>query len=424
MSVPSRTLGHMFENIATQDPAGFLGAVTEALAKLPSELWRTGNDGFAGIAAAMDALAVQLDCARVGLVSEAESRGVVSESPSPCATDWLLASCLHLEPADAARTVDLAHHCALAKNQVLAAAVAGGTVTVRKAMTALRQLAGVEHQLEPGKREEALASLTLMAQTGYDRHVLAVGRHLMALVGADRSLERNEDTLRTLSSFKLCPMPNGMVAISGQLDPESGAVLTAALDPLSAPNPTAPNPTAPNPGDVNGGRDPRTPDRRRAEALIELARRATAAGSNAPTTTKAQIVVTIGYDRLAAAVRGAGTTLTGQVLSPQTVRKLACDASIIPMVLGSQGQPLDVGRTKRLVTPAMLAALWARDKGCTFPGCGRPPQWTDAHHVRHWSEGGPTSLLNLALLCGYHHSWVHQRDLTATVTAHGVTWQT
>jgi len=404
----------MFENTATQDPTGFLSAVTEALAKLPAELWRTGNDGFASIAAAMDALAVQLECARVGLVSEAESRGVVSESPAPCATDWLLASCLHLEPADAARTVDLAHHCALAKNQVLAAAVSGGTVTVRKAMTALRQLAGVEHSLEPGKREEALASLTLMAQTGYDRHVIAVGRHLMALVGADRSLERNETALRSLASLRLCPLPNGMVAISGQLDPESGAVLTAALDPLSAPNPS----------DTDGGRDPRTPDRRRAEALIELARRAVAAGNNAPTTSKAQIVVTIGYDQLAGAVRGAGTTLGGQVLSPQTVRKLACDANIIPMVLGSQGQPLDVGRTKRLVTPALLAALWARDKGCTFPGCGRPPQWTDAHHVRHWSEGGTTSLLNLALLCGYHHTYVHQRDLTATVTAHAVTWQT
>ncbi|NMM35370.1 MAG: DUF222 domain-containing protein [Phycicoccus sp.] len=382
----------MFENIAVECPVGFLAAVTEALAKLPAELWRTGNDGFAGIAAAVDALSVQLDCARVGLVQEAESRGVVAESPSASSTDWLLAHSEHLEPADAARTVDVARLCALPKNQVMAAAVSGGTLTVRKAMTALRQLGQVEHALEPGKREEALASLTLMAQTGYDRHVIAVGRSLMALVGADRSLERNETALRTLSSLKLCPLANGMIAIRGQLDPESGAVLSAALDPLSAPTPC----------EANGGRDPRQADRRRADALVELCRRATAAGGSAPTTTKAQIVVTIGYERLAGAVRGSGTTLAGQVLSPHSVRKLACDASIIPMVLGSQGQPLDVGRTKRLVTPALLAALWARDKGCTFPGCGRPPQWTDAHHVRHWIDGGTTSLLNLALLCGYH----------------------
>ena len=135
-------------------------------------------------------------------------------------------------------------------------------------------------------------------------------------------------------------------------------------------------------------------------------------------------MVNIEFDRLAAAVRGAGRTLDGTVLSPQTVRRLACDASIIPMVLGTRGQPLDVGRTKRLVTPALLAALWARDKACTFPGCGRPPQWTDAHHVRHWVDGGPTALLNLALLCAHHHTWVHQHDLTATVTAYYVTWRT
>ena len=403
----------MFDNSTATDPTGFLAAATELLAKLPSELWRTGNDGFAGIAAAVDALAVQLDCTRVGLVQEAESRGVVSQSSSASSTDWLLANSDHLEPADAARTVDLARLCALPKNQVMAAAVAGGTLTVRKAMTALRQLGQVEHALQPGKREAALASLTLMAQSGYDRHVIAVGRTL-ALVGADRSLERGETALRSLSCLKLYPLANGMVAISGQLDPESGAVLSAALDPLSAPNPCQ----------ATGSRDPRQADRRRADALIELCRRATAAGGNAPTTSKAQIVVTIGYDQLLGAVRGAGTTLAGQVLSPHSVRKLACDAAIIPMVLGSQGQPLDVGRTKRLVTPALLAALWARDKGCTYPSCGRPPQWADAHHVTHWADGGTTSLLNLALLCGYHHAWVHQRDLTATITAFGVTWQT
>ena len=219
-----------------------------------------------------------------------------------------------------------------------------------------------------------------------------------------------------------------MLRVSGQLDPEAGAVLTAALDPLTAPRPCTPTPAgkrfAGTSSDATAtiattdpatGRDLRPPERRRAEALIEICRRAAAAGGSAPATTKAQIVVTIDHDTLKNAVRGAGHTLDGTVLSPQTVRKLACDASIIPMVLGSKSQPLDVGRTKRLVTPALLAALWARDKGCTFPGCGRPPQWSDAHHVKHWIDGGPTALLNLALLCAYHPpprsagdpTWVH-----------------
>ena len=99
-------------------------------------------------------------------------------------------------------------------------------------MTALRQLGQVEHALAPGKREEALASLTQMAQTGYDRNVIAVGRSLMALVGADRSLERNESMLAALSCLRLSPLDNGMIRVSGQLDPEAGAALTATLDPL------------------------------------------------------------------------------------------------------------------------------------------------------------------------------------------------
>jgi len=340
----------MFEEIVEQGPAGFLTAVTEQLAKLPSQLWRTDNDGFAQVAAAIDALAVQVDCARVGLVQEARTRGVVDHSSSPSVAHWLMTHSFHLEPADATRTADLAAACAQPRNQVIAAAVAGGTLTVRKATTALRQLGQVEHALAPGKREEALASLTLMAQSGYDRNVAAVGRALMSLVGADRSLEHDETTLRALSFLRISPMDNGMLRISGQLDPEAGAVLTAALDPLTAPNPAAAangssttSSTSNSPGRSQGrdpgtGRDLRPPQRRRAQALVEICRRAAAAGGAAPATTKAQIVVTIDHDRLKDAVRGAGRTLGGTVLSPQTIRKLACDAAIIPMVLGSQSQ--------------------------------------------------------------------------------------
>ncbi|HYO18936.1 MAG TPA: hypothetical protein VES02_09775, partial [Dermatophilaceae bacterium] len=127
----------MFESIAGQDgigsqgAAGFLSDAVEGMAKLPSQLWRTSNEGFAGIAAAMDALAVQLDCARVALVAQAESRGVVDQSSSASGAQWLMAHSFHLEPADASRVVKLAHLCELPKNQVMAAAVAGGTVTVR-----------------------------------------------------------------------------------------------------------------------------------------------------------------------------------------------------------------------------------------------------------------------------------------------------
>jgi hypothetical protein len=402
----------MFE-IAAEDAEGFLAAVTEQLAKLPSQLYRTGNDGFAAIAAGMDAVSVQLECARVALVSEAEVRGVVEQSSATSPAQWLMRHSLHLEPAEATRTADLGRACREPRNQVLAAAVSEGSLTVRKATTCLRQLRQVEHRLDPLRREQALSSLTQMARTGYDQHVRCVGRRLMALVGADRALERDEMALRRLVSLRRAPMENGMVRYLVQLDPESAAVLDAGLDPLAAPQPSS-----------QAGADTRLPEQRRAEALVEICRRAAAAGGQAPATTKAQVVVTIDHDALREATRGCGVTLTGEVLSPEAVRRLACDAGVLPVVLGGRGEVLDVGREKRLVTPGLLHALWLRDKGCTFPGCSRPPHWTHAHHNRHWADGGATSLLNLALLCQRHHTWVHDRGLVASITATEVTWPT
>ena len=119
---------------------------------------------------------------------------------------------------------------------------------------------------------------------------------------------------------------------------------------------------------------------------------------------------------------GAGTTLTGDLLAPETVRRMACDASIIPAVLGPEVGAAGPGPDRRLVTPRLCMALYLRDRGCTFPGCSRPPSWCDAHHCRHWCDGGPTDLTNMALLCPRHHTIVHQKGYTATVTTTEVTW--
>lgn len=89
------------------------------------------------------------------------------------------------------------------------------------------------------------------------------------------------------------------------------------------------------------------------------------------------------------------------------VRHLACDADLIPIVLGTDNRILDLGRSHRLVTPALRRALIARDGGCLFPGCNIPATWTEAHHLVEWYAGGVTSLDNLVLLCSHHHHAVH-----------------
>jgi hypothetical protein len=94
-------------------------------------------------------------------------------------------------------------------------------------------------------------------------------------------------------------------------------------------------------------------------------------------------------------------------IDPEDVRKLLCDCSVSRVVTGPRGEVLDVGRSRRTVPPPMRRALVVRDDGCRFPGCNRPSGWCDAHHVVHWSAGGPTALDNLVLLCDRHHHVVH-----------------
>jgi len=109
-------------------------------------------------------------------------------------------------------------------------------------------------------------------------------------------------------------------------------------------------------------------------------------------------------------------TETGTTLSAGWARKLACDATLIPTVLGSASEPLDIGRASRVVPPGLRRALITRDRGCAFPGCRRPPRWADAHHIRHWADGGPTALDNLVLLCDHHHDVIHHTDWEVTIS--------
>lgn len=134
------------------------------------------------------------------------------------------------------------------------------------------------------------------------------------------------------------------------------------------------------------------------------------------------VVVTIDFLVLAGILAGLGITDTDIGVSPDTVRQLAGDADILPMVLGSKNQPLNIGRKKRLVEDELRRAVIHRDKHCTYAGCDRPPVMCDVHHVESWWAGGDTSLANSALLCSTHHRIVHRDHLTATVTDTGVTW--
>ncbi|MBG6181918.1 HNH endonuclease signature motif containing protein [Arthrobacter sp. CAN_A1] len=128
-----------------------------------------------------------------------------------------------------------------------------------------------------------------------------------------------------------------------------------------------------------------------------------------------QVLVTIDYKDLVAEVGRAGTAAFGGLLGARSIRRIACDAEVLPVVLGTKGQILEVGKPRRLFPPSMRKALTARDGGCAFPDCMMPLPWTEAHHIIPWSRGGPTTTDNGVLLCIRHHHLLHQEEWTIQV---------
>jgi hypothetical protein len=182
--------------------------------------------------------------------------------------------------------------------------------------------------------------------------------------------------------------------LDADLDAEGTAILRAALDKFMP---------KPEPGVLLS--------QRRAQALVEMARQSLDFGhGHESSANKPHLVVSLSFEQLRDQL-GVGYLPDSGTIPASSLRRLACDAKIIPIVLNGQGLPMDVGRTTRVISPAMRIALNERDKGCTAPGCDRPPSWTDAHHVLSWLDDGITALTNLVLLCRRHHTMVHQGKL-------------
>ncbi|WP_306897832.1 HNH endonuclease signature motif containing protein [Arthrobacter sp. B1I2] len=180
--------------------------------------------------------------------------------------------------------------------------------------------------------------------------------------------------------------------------------------------------------------DRRTRPQKQLDGIITAAKIALATNT-LPTTggNRPQIIATIHYQDLfptrttqpgtgrepgAGPGTASGTgafAFTGPVAAA-TLRKIACDADIIPALLGTRGEILDLGRKTRLFTPAQRTALIARDQGCAFPNCTIPAPWCEAHHITYWSRGGPSTTTNGVLLCSHHHHLIHKEQWTITTT--------
>jgi Domain of unknown function (DUF222)/HNH endonuclease len=183
----------------------------------------------------------------------------------------------------------------------------------------------------------------------------------------------------------------GFVHLRGTFDPEGGAAIRTALEPLAK---------------RNGKDDERELDRRMADALIELASHALDTGQ---VRSRPHLQVTTTLETLLQRCGAPAADMHLSLpISAKAVERLACDCNITRFLLASDSTVIDVGRSKRTATNSQRRALNARDRGCRWPGCDRPATWSSAHHIVHWPKNGPTDLSNLVLLCWRHHWNVHE----------------
>jgi hypothetical protein len=249
-------------------------------------------------------------------------------------------------------------------------------------------------------------------------------RTLRKVVAVDERGNRSDDYRRVHEQV----MENGMVRLTAVLHPDEAAVVMKAIEEARRDSPAPAGKASRSFGDgadaagsgthaLRAARDVSAERRKRLlpspDALVAIAMSYLKDREASPRPgLRAQLVVHLERDPIGAAGAMAATLDDGTRLSAETFRRLACDCSVVPLAIAPGGGAaavarLDLGRQTRTVSPPLRRALELRDRGCRFPGCTHH-RFLHAHHIRHWSHGGPTSLRNLVLLCTHHHRLLHE----------------
>ena len=389
--------------------------VSDCLEDVRAALSGLDDHGIAQALRDVEMLSRQAQSVMLEVVAETDARGIAAREGFGN-TARLLAGMLRLSAAEARTRVEHAGLVGTRRamtGQVLeprapatAAGLAAGQIGAGQLRVIAETLGALPASVPEPVREGVEADLARYACDFGPRQLRLLAGRMLANLDPDGPEPAAEPSpaAPVRGELWLRDRRDGRLGLEGWLDPEHGAMVRSLIEQLAAPSPAS--------DDVP---DARTGAQRQADALIELCDRARAA-EGFPTSggEPAHLTVTIDWDALRTAV-GAATLDHGQLLTAADARRLGCDCQIIPVVLGGESEPLDVGRAARTVPRGIRRALIARDGGCSFPGCNRPPQRCAAHHVRHWADGGPTSVGNCCLLCPMHHQQVHLQGWDITI---------
>ena len=383
------------------DYAELLSGVLDSLNS--HDLWRTGDrdllDGTRDLLLCLERL--RAETAR--RVAEIESRGAATSLHGVRTSEWLHATNWSTL-GDARRRVQAAVE--LASRPVVQAEALAGRVGFDQAAAIVHSIRRLPCELDLPTVDACERAMLghvhefdpdLMKQFGH--HVVTVVAPEVGEEADRRALLREEARARGDRSFSWARDGLGSVRFRGQLPIVDAEPLVALITAVTASLPVT---------DELGELIPI--QRRQADALTHIVG-AYAASGQAPTLggDRPRVVVTIGLDALRSGL-GMGTLCSsGECLSAGDIRRLACDADIIPAVLGGDSQILDLGRGSRLFTGSTRQLLVLRDQGCVFPGCNAPPTVCEGHHITPWWAGGRTDIDNGVLLCPHHHRIVEPR---------------
>ena len=226
-----------------------------------------------------------------------------------------------------------------------------------------------------------------------------------------KALEREEQLAAEHTRLTLTPLGDGTTRLNGRLPDASAARLRTYLEAFASPRRTA--------TDLDGERIPSP--RLRGLALTDLLEALPAEVLPAHGGTATTVTVHLDFGQLAADLDKAGvaTLETGDVITAGQARRLACQAKILPAVLGGKSEVLDLGRARRLHSSAQRKAIRLLHRQCQGDGCTVPAAWCETHHPDPWSRGGKTDLTNAALLCSHHHHRAHDTRYLTQRLANG-----
>ena len=339
----------------------------------------------------------------LSLIAEFDRRQGWSDGATQSCAHWLNWKC-GIDMGAAREKVRVAH--SLQKLPRISAAMARGELSYSKARALTR--------VACAQTEEYFLSIALHGTAAHVEKL--VRQYRRAKEAEELSREARQQATRQLTYFH---DEDGSLVLKGRLPAEIGALVVKALD--AAVNDPAVNDAAARDVSAETSAKPaawgliaKASDEkpswgaRRADALGRIAESFLQHGAEALNPgDRQQIVVHVDAETLRDGGAGRCELEDGPSLAVETVRRLACDASIISVLENAQGEPLNVGRKTRSIPPALRRALNARDRGCRFPGCSNT-RYVDGHHIHHWAQGGETKLSNLVQLCRFHHRQVHE----------------